>query len=387
LLRLFSHTGDGAWAVDADQRILFWNEAAEQVLGYDADQAVGRFCYDLLNLQDAEGRPQCRPGCALHALGLQGEALSSIEASALCRDGQSARISISLIAVPESAGTASRIGALVHLFRPAQPANGPVTGLRLHLLGPVHVYREDGSSVEGPHWKRAKVRALLAMLALKRSQFAHREELLERLWPNLDRPAALHNLNSTVYSLRRSLEPGLQRGRDSRYLHNDGEGYVLTGGPAFWVDLKAFERGIRNARCAPDRTRARALYEEALALYRGAYLADLDADLLDCSMERERVREHFLNASQELAELHAAEGDEDRARELCLQVLRMDACHEAAVRCLMRLSLRQGDRAAALACYRYLEDRMLLELGLSPSPETRLLFEEILSQDGSQPSP
>jgi len=52
----FADTGSGVWAVDASQRIVFWNRAAEELLGFTADQALGRLCYQLLTGQDTPGR-------------------------------------------------------------------------------------------------------------------------------------------------------------------------------------------------------------------------------------------------------------------------------------------------------------------------------------------
>jgi DNA-binding SARP family transcriptional activator len=142
---------------------------------------------------------------------------------------------------------------------------------------------------------------------------------------------------------------------------------------------------VEAARRAPDSARARALYEDALSLYRGDYLADLDGDLLDCWIDRERLNEHYLNATLELASLYAAEGEGDLAQELCLQVLAVDTCREDAVELLMRLSLRRGDRAAALGYYHRLTECMLRELGLGPS----LQIEHILDETASphEPSP
>jgi DNA-binding SARP family transcriptional activator len=62
-------------------------------------------------------------------------------------------------------------------------------------------------------------------LALKRGRPIHRKALLKALWAELDHSAAIHNLNTTVYGLRRSLEPTLSRGSNSRYIHRQGDCY------------------------------------------------------------------------------------------------------------------------------------------------------------------
>jgi len=62
-LQWFANTGSGVWAVDASQRIVFWNQAAEELLGFTADQALGRLCYQLLTGQDTQGQPFCQAEC------------------------------------------------------------------------------------------------------------------------------------------------------------------------------------------------------------------------------------------------------------------------------------------------------------------------------------
>jgi diguanylate cyclase (GGDEF)-like protein/PAS domain S-box-containing protein len=60
---------DGVYIVDRDRRILFWNEAAESVTGYGADEVVGSRCRDnLLRHVDEEGRCLCEKGCPLEAI-------------------------------------------------------------------------------------------------------------------------------------------------------------------------------------------------------------------------------------------------------------------------------------------------------------------------------
>lgn len=100
-LQLFRDTGDGAWAVDAEQRIILWNEAAEESLGYAAEEALGQFCYELLSRRDLGGRPVCRARCAISECARRGEPISTFNLRMQCRDPQSAWIDVSGILVPE----------------------------------------------------------------------------------------------------------------------------------------------------------------------------------------------------------------------------------------------------------------------------------------------
>ncbi|MAX25358.1 MAG: sensor domain-containing diguanylate cyclase [Phycisphaeraceae bacterium] len=60
---------DGVYIVDRDRKILFWNQAAQAVTGYDADEVVGSRCNDnLLRHVDEQGRCLCEDGCPLQAI-------------------------------------------------------------------------------------------------------------------------------------------------------------------------------------------------------------------------------------------------------------------------------------------------------------------------------
>ena len=65
LLSLFVNAGDAAFAVDRRQTIVFWNDAASELLGYDADAATGRFCWRLLQGETPDEHLFCRPDCAI----------------------------------------------------------------------------------------------------------------------------------------------------------------------------------------------------------------------------------------------------------------------------------------------------------------------------------
>jgi PAS domain S-box-containing protein len=63
LAQLLAATADGGFAIDAEGRILVWNHAAENMLGYTAREAVGRPCCDLLMGHDDNGNRLCCRGC------------------------------------------------------------------------------------------------------------------------------------------------------------------------------------------------------------------------------------------------------------------------------------------------------------------------------------
>jgi len=44
LFQALARTEDGAFTMNENNQVIFWNEAAETLLGYTAKEAVGRLC-------------------------------------------------------------------------------------------------------------------------------------------------------------------------------------------------------------------------------------------------------------------------------------------------------------------------------------------------------
>src|SRR6267142_5216423 len=63
LAEALAGAADGALVIGPDGRILTWNRAAAQILGYRANETVGRQCCEILAGQDVGGGRICSPGC------------------------------------------------------------------------------------------------------------------------------------------------------------------------------------------------------------------------------------------------------------------------------------------------------------------------------------
>lgn len=54
---------DGIYVVDPQQRILYWSKSAQQILGHDAENVIGRLCYEVIGGRDAKNFQFCRRNC------------------------------------------------------------------------------------------------------------------------------------------------------------------------------------------------------------------------------------------------------------------------------------------------------------------------------------
>jgi len=122
---------------------------------------------------------------------------------------------------------------------------------------------------------------------------------------------------------------------------------------------------------------------QAVALYRGSLLQGFsltDAPVFEewVRSEDTRLSQACLDALDRLAAWTEAGEAWATAIGYALRMVQMDPLWETAHQRLMRLYLRQGDVASALRQYRQLEDLLLQELELAPSPETQALLYDAL---------
>lgn len=72
-LELIKNMDVGAYFVDLERTIRFWNDAAEKICGYSKEEIIGKHCSNS-NLQhfDADGRPLCNLSCPLYESNIDG---------------------------------------------------------------------------------------------------------------------------------------------------------------------------------------------------------------------------------------------------------------------------------------------------------------------------
>jgi two-component SAPR family response regulator len=142
------------------------------------------------------------------------------------------------------------------------------------------------------------------------------------------------------------------------------------------LDAEEFEAKLTTATRESETGKLEKLYRQTLALYRGDFLADLDAYMLDCWAERERYRRLYLDALHSLGDILSAQNQDDEAMDTYRKILAEDPCAEAVARKLMRLTLEMDERAKALSQYARLEENLERILGIEPSQETYQLQQE-----------
>ena len=81
----------GAFAIDLDQNIVFWNARAGRILGYEPEQVLGRKCYEVLQGLSLGGTtPFCTRDCPAMAAARTGHIPSATQARMQCSSGEKA---------------------------------------------------------------------------------------------------------------------------------------------------------------------------------------------------------------------------------------------------------------------------------------------------------
>lgn len=246
--------------------------------------------------------------------------------------------------------------------------------LSFRILGPLAVERDgEPMHVGGP-----KSRLLLAMLLLNAGRVVSVDQFVEALWSDEPPSRATPTLQVHLSNLRKSFG-------DSRPgIITQPPGYVLHAA-ASELDLLRFEELVQLAHAQRDAGAlepAAALMTEALALWRGPALADIE-DSGTVQAARAWLDERRLGAVEDRASVLLALG---RNREVIDELdrdIRAHPLRESLWEPLILALYRSGRQADALTAYGRARHALRDELGIEPGPRLKALEVAVLRQDAA----
>ncbi|MGB1249396.1 MAG: AfsR/SARP family transcriptional regulator [Candidatus Promineifilaceae bacterium] len=251
---------------------------------------------------------------------------------------------------------------------------------QLHLLGTFQ-FVVDGEPITT--FRSDKVRALFAWLAIESNRSHQRQILATLLWGDFPDRTALKNLRMSLSNLKKMLiNAGLEE-----LLTITRSQLELSAKDLLECDALKLQRlmvevsahphpnGKVCARCLPK-------LEQAVALYRGEFMAGLfvpEADEFSQwqNVQRELLHDSVGRALDVLIEQAGQARDENRVQRFVNRRLALTPWHEIAHRALMRSFARSGRWDAALTQYESCERVLWDELGVSPSADTFALYNQI----------
>ena len=196
--------------------------------------------------------------------------------------------------------------------------------------------------------------------------------MAEALWREPDPAAVDARLNPLLSKLRRALGSDVVEGRSTLRL-------CLAEA---WVDLEAAAEAIHRAESSvAQQDWARAWGPSLTALFTAerGFLPGEDAPWID--EVRNELDELRLRALESYAAAALGLGGTELAAAVRAgrQLTRIAPLRESGYRSLMRALASQGNLAEALGVYGQLSDCLREQLGVSPSPATRELYERLLA--------
>ena len=304
----------------------------------------------------------------------------TLELGNILRQISGARISVDKGPTP-SAGDRGPAGqppiAAQHREQPAESSSAQARGVRpllaIYYLSPFQVYLDD---VPLQGWSNGKGKQIFKYLGTRRGQPVAKEILMELFWPAATPQSARNNLNVAVCGLRRTLS---RVNPDYSYvLYRDGS-YLLNPELQVWIDYQEFLDHFRTGQrheMAGDRGSACREYRLAEALYQEDFLNE---DRYEEWPEeiRQKLRNSHITLLEKLSRFYFDRQDYESCITACNKALLADPCYEDFHYLLMRCYHREGHTHLALRQFHYCREALLRELGTSPGPAIRQIYDQI----------
>jgi SARP family transcriptional regulator, regulator of embCAB operon len=242
--------------------------------------------------------------------------------------------------------------------------------VRIQICGPLAIER-DGQRLD-THLPGRQGRLLLTYLVVNRHRHVLRDELAEALWREPDPAAIDARLNPLLSKLRRIFGADTLGGRST----------IRLCLPGAWVDLEAAADAIHRAESSiaqQDWARAWGPALTALFVAERDFLSGEDAPWIG------EIRHQLTELRLRALECYAAAGLGLGGTELAAavragrQLSRLAPLRESGYRYLMQALAAQDNVAEALGVYNELSECLRDQLGVSPSPATRQLYQQLLT--------
>jgi serine/threonine-protein kinase len=240
--------------------------------------------------------------------------------------------------------------------------------IELRTLGALELTSAEHNAV-GSVLAQPRRAALLCYLALATPRGFHRRDtLLALFWPEYDAEQARHALRQSVYFLRHTLGP--------QTIASRGDEELALAPDRVSCDVWEFDAALDQGRPA-----------DALPLYGGELLAGFHISAAPnferwLDGERGRLKQRAGEAAWALAEARERDGDAAGAVEAARRAAALAPTDETALRRLIFLLERVGDRAAAVRAYEAFAWNLEGEYELEPSAETQALVARIRAEPG-----
>jgi DNA-binding SARP family transcriptional activator/tetratricopeptide (TPR) repeat protein len=255
-------------------------------------------------------------------------------------------------------------------------ASAPVTDLSICLLGPIEIHRDPEKPFAADAWTTRRARDIFCCIASSRHRRVQKDALIEMFWSDEDLDAIEKNFHPTISHIRKALN-SRQTLKQNFLMFRDGA-YQLNPELSYSIDTEAFELALAAAEKAKqekDAPALRAALESAHSLYRGEFMPGVYEDWAE--QRRTYYREQFARILAALAKQSFSEKRWSAALKFANQILADDPYREDMHRLVMKTFAAQSKPAAVRGQFETLTELLKKDLGITPAPETRRVFDDL----------
>lgn len=220
---------------------------------------------------------------------------------------------------------------------------------------------------------------VLCYLIMHRDRDVPQSELIELFWNEDNSANPANALKTLLYRLRGMLEP----------VFGDTEPILSRHGAYGWnpqvkceLDIDEFDARVSAAQSSGSKEAQLEAYRRAVAVYKGDFLPKLGGQIWVVPVAA-RYHLMYLSAVKHLADLLCKNEQFEEMHEVCSRAVELEPLDEQLHALIITALLRQGKYNAAHKHYDYATDLLYRNLGVRPSEELRMLYNEIMDEEKS----
>ncbi len=247
----------------------------------------------------------------------------------------------------------------------------PGYSLYVQMLDVFKVWRGE-HRIRSAEWQRDKARQLLQLFLTNPREWLQREQIVDRLWPDLIPDAAVRDFKVALNALNKVLEPGRPRGSQPFFIIRRDNLYGLNPQAKIYIDAKDFEFYAEQKDMKSK--------EEALRLYKGEFLADsLYNDWSE--QRREQLKQKYCFVLESLANQYYLDDRTDECINICEKLLQAEPTWEVAYRIMMNAYNKKNNRSQVVYSFQRCKEVLMVELGVEPTEATIQLYYSLCEVD------
>ncbi len=254
--------------------------------------------------------------------------------------------------------------------------------LKVYLFGKFRVFLGD-QEISDKRWKSKKALMIFKYLLYhRRKGYLKKDVLMELLWPEDDPVKTAKRFHVALASLRKTLEPKINRGTPSAYISRSGDAYRIDIGDKGYVDIDNFKKESKLAIDVANPEQSIAHYLNAVSIYCGDFLEE-DIYVQWCDEGRERFKEQYLQLLEEIIKYYHVKKSYKTCIYYANKYLKTDIYAENIYQLLMIYYSRIGNNATVTKIFKKCKDNIVKGLDCPVSKETEKLYHELTSDSGS----